>query len=915
VGYNSVPTVGKTSLYGSGGTLTAVSSYGSGASLTAVLGTPANGKGTNRILFGYTVASDLQAASNQITFTSPIGSSGTTVWSTVDSSRDVAAVAAAALPVVTSETGITSYTVGGTNTGYTAVPTVNITGDGVGASAQALLQMSGVAVGTAGAGYGVAPVVSQTTNNPGSTAATITPVLATTGKVVDVTSIVAGSGYLSSDYITAAGDATFKANLTVNGTGGITGITITNTGSGGLSGTPALSIFTSVGGAGGTGTLGHLTSVLGFAIASYTVSGTNSGYLGVPNLNVAAPAATVHSTGATLTQGTATASLNVGAVVPITTGSGYTQAHTTAAFSVGNATVAPVVAAGGEITSFVMTNKGSEYWIAPTVSITGDGSGAAATAILDDRGHVVGVSTNGYVSGITVSGSSTAPYLYIDGEPLAIAGGATGHIHVVNTTTTNPLNGFETITAQTVTAVVDTPGSGYIQPPTVSYSLPGKGTGLTFTAAITGESAGAGYTATLPSISAWNSGTAYTVGEYVLAANGVTYYAVQGSTGVEPPNSAYWWVSSITSPIYSAATVTFTSVGDVPTITFNNTQYVSSVTVSGPGTGYENGTALVFIATTAATTLSANITTSSVTSCSVTSGAGIDNGDYIKIDTEVMLVTAGGGTSTLTITRGALGTTAATHTSTTDVFDGNIAGTVVVNSAGSITGTVITDSGSYTAAPTVLVSTPPTWLSSVTYSLGNIVYYNGTSQRYVSLQNGNLNQTPGSAPLYWTVLLDQTLTAVMGSKIVGASYVDGTAPSITAAVITQDRFGDAITQVAYHTGDYFTVTLTCSKPVFVTPRQSNKEGLRYPYVELTIGAGSAVRAYYFNGSGTETLRFAYQILATDSCVASVTPGTGFFVDSPVTLSWHETGIFDAPGNELVYAFTPPDTSAVSTNQG
>ena len=60
------------------------------------------------------------------------------------------------------------------------------------------------------------------------------------------------------------------------------------------------------------------------------------------------------------------------------------------------------------------------------------------------------------------------------------------------------------------------------------------------------------------------------------------------------------------------------------------------------------------------TTLGAAIT-SGQTAVTVASGTGIDTGDYIQVGTEDMKVTAGGGTANLTVTRGALGTTAATH--------------------------------------------------------------------------------------------------------------------------------------------------------------------------------------------------------------------------------------------------------------
>ena len=60
------------------------------------------------------------------------------------------------------------------------------------------------------------------------------------------------------------------------------------------------------------------------------------------------------------------------------------------------------------------------------------------------------------------------------------------------------------------------------------------------------------------------------------------------------------------------------------------------------------------------TTLSANVTAAQTT-ITVNSGASIANGDVLLIDAEQLLVTAGGGTTTLTVTRGLSCSTAATH--------------------------------------------------------------------------------------------------------------------------------------------------------------------------------------------------------------------------------------------------------------
>jgi hypothetical protein len=63
----------------------------------------------------------------------------------------------------------------------------------------------------------------------------------------------------------------------------------------------------------------------------------------------------------------------------------------------------------------------------------------------------------------------------------------------------------------------------------------------------------------------------------------------------------------------------------------------------------------------ATTNLAAAVTSPSTTTWTVTSGAGIANGDFIQADSEVVEVTGGGGTGSLTVKRGMRGTVPATH--------------------------------------------------------------------------------------------------------------------------------------------------------------------------------------------------------------------------------------------------------------
>lgn len=101
------------------------------------------------------------------------------------------------------------------------------------------------------------------------------------------------------------------------------------------------------------------------------------------------------------------------------------------------------------------------------------------------------------------------------------------------------------------------------------------------------------------------------------------------------------------------------------------TEQISEGTLASPDSDTYNGTdgqakdRELFIAN-EQTTLAANIT-STQTVISLASARFAD-GDTVIIDTEQMIVTAGGGTTSLTVQRGQNGTTKATHTSGSVVY-------------------------------------------------------------------------------------------------------------------------------------------------------------------------------------------------------------------------------------------------------
>ena len=73
------------------------------------------------------------------------------------------------------------------------------------------------------------------------------------------------------------------------------------------------------------------------------------------------------------------------------------------------------------------------------------------------------------------------------------------------------------------------------------------------------------------------------------------------------------------------------------------------------------------------TTLNGNINVSTTTTVVITSGTGFVNGDTISSDQEQMTIVSGGGTTTLTVTRGANGSIQTAHTSGVNVIDLSVA--------------------------------------------------------------------------------------------------------------------------------------------------------------------------------------------------------------------------------------------------
>jgi hypothetical protein len=96
---------------------------------------------------------------------------------------------------------------------------------------------------------------------------------------------------------------------------------------------------------------------------------------------------------------------------------------------------------------------------------------------------------------------------------------------------------------------------------------------------------------------------------------------------------------------------------------------VSNTTTDPAGGAATCSPVTEFLGSKANTTLGAAITSTTATSITVASITGIANGDYLQVDSEIMLVTAAPSGSTVTVARGQLGTAAATHLNAAAVQD------------------------------------------------------------------------------------------------------------------------------------------------------------------------------------------------------------------------------------------------------
>jgi hypothetical protein len=389
---------------------------GSGASFTAVLGSGASQSNPQPI----------------ISFTKNSGGSGYTtapyVVITGGGTQTTVGTATAQLEGM----GVGAITITGAGSGYTTPPSVTFSGTGSGATAQASIaggQVVGLQMLTQGSGYLTAPTVTIAPPTSGTTA---TATCALAGSSVLTILPATGTGYTSSPTVSypqvpgyTGAIAQFIANL-VNGSvvSFSENMTLqTEIIQGYTAGMPAITLT----GGGGAGAAAFATGVNAYStpdpsagggrLSSITVTNQGSGYTSAPTVTLNGPG-----------------------------GGGYSATATVS---------------GGKVTSVAVNiaSPATNFITTPTISFSGGGgSGAAATAVMSYMMAGVAIQCG--------SGYTSQPIVVLSAPDLSTGQQATA----------TAILGVGAQAGQVVGFTVTNPGSGYLNPPTVTISG-GGGTG------------------------------------------------------------------------------------------------------------------------------------------------------------------------------------------------------------------------------------------------------------------------------------------------------------------------------------------------------------------------------------------------------------------------------------------------------
>ena len=630
--------------------------------------------------------------------------------------------------------GVTAINLTNQGTGYTATPTVTISGGNatVDATAQAYLapygSVSYIVVGSNGSEYHYPPTVSIVSQGSGATAG-----VATFNAVTSFINQV-GINYAVGDVLTIVGGTGTSTRATVTSTFGSGSVqTVALTTPGNYSVLPNLSnVTTTVSPGGGSGA----TLDLRMGIGSIPVATAGIQYTAPPLVTIAGGGGNGALAFTTLSAGV------VNSINMSYPGSGYVSQPAITITSGSGATAVPYLEPTGVGNILLTYNGGATYTNAPTITIDSVGSGAAVSSVYMQ------------MTGATLANGGAGSQ-YVVGDTLIIAGGAgaasaTILVNVVDSAGSivnftlitgglyfilpvmqgNAVYGGSgqaasfNLTAGINSLILSSGGTGYTQPPTLLISTTnGQGVGAEAYCVLSGT--------TVSNVAVTASGTGYTEIPTVTitSGSGATATANLTATGVQFVNM------SNTGSGYSFATVSFASqfgTGVTASATVSNGQ-VASVTVTYPGSGYVQAPEVTIQGDGTGATATALLIPTSVASVSIAqygnnytsiplvniSGAATANVSLYGTGVQQIVMTNGGefysSNPQVNVIAGAGETVQPTQPST-NVIRGFSIATIA-----------ITDQGQgYTSIPTVAISAPQNLGSNAAVATASIGYGSGT---------------------------------------------------------------------------------------------------------------------------------------------------------------------------------------------